>query len=176
MWYIWYIHVGKFTFCFLLLSDERTPFSEYVQYVQRATSAGACWETVYIYGQFIFNWTFLQFLWLQLLITDVWWTRSGLWTVFRILVTVLIVWLKLTNRFPWLTIASQPSRIMYPLHMTSSATAKVIMLHYWGILSSDGIPYGLADFFFLFLLPPLNMTFSEAKHNRTSINFFRCSH
>ncbi len=46
---------------------------------------------------------------------------------------------------------------------------------HWGIPSSDGIPYGLADFFFFFflllllLLPPLNMAFSEAKHNEGNL-------
>ncbi len=35
----------------------------------------------------------------------------------------------------------------------------------WGIPSSNGIPYRLANFFFLLFLLPVNMAFSEAKYN-----------
>ncbi len=42
--------------------------------------------------------------------------------------------------------------------------------HHWGILSSDGIPNVLADFFFFFLLfPPPIMAFSDTKHNEGNL-------
>ncbi len=50
---------------------------------------------------------------------------------------------------------------------------------YWGIPSSDGIPIGVADFFFFFLLfPPSKMAFPEAKRNEGNLAltwYFRTS-
>ena len=43
-----------------------------------------------------------------------------------------------------------------------------VLCGHWGIPSSDGIPNGVADFFFL-LLPPPKMAFPEAKRNEGNL-------